>query len=104
MRAQIAGFDSTAYGTVGMSATDFYNSLVWALDLRLEPGDNRSPLTIGVHSDTYSSQHTGYDAVASLAQRRQVIIDFLDYALTHPDVRIVSTRQVIEWMSAPVAL
>jgi hypothetical protein len=29
----MAGFDSTAYGTLGKSGPDFYNSMKWSLDL-----------------------------------------------------------------------
>lgn len=98
------GFDSTAYGTLKISATDFYNSLVWALDFRLAEGDNRAPLTIGAHSDTYSALNTGYDGVATLEERRKAVTDFIDYALTKPDVRFVTTQQLIDWMRNPVAL
>ncbi|MEE9383022.1 MAG: hypothetical protein V3V08_06365 [Nannocystaceae bacterium] len=100
----LAGFDSTAYGTVKMSAGDFLNSMKWALEFRLEEGSSRAPLTIGAHSDTYSKEHHSYDDVASLAERRRAIVDFLDYALTFPEVRIVSAKQLLQWMSDPVAL
>jgi hypothetical protein len=100
--APMAGFDSTAYGTLGKSAPDFYNSMKWALDLRLEKGDNRAPLTIGLHSDTYSTQHKVY--TAPLEARRKALADFIDYALTKPDVRFVSAVQLLQWMSTPAPL
>ena len=96
----MAGFDSTAYGTLGKSGPDFYNSMKWALDLRLEKVDNRAPLTIGLHSDTYSSQHKGY--TAPLEARRKALADFIAYALTKPEVRFVSAVQLLQWMSSPV--
>ncbi len=96
----MAGFDSTAYGTLGKSGPDFYNSMKWALDLRLEKVDNRAPLTIGLHSDTYSSQHKGY--TAPLEARRKALADFIGYALTKPEVRFVSAVQLLQWMSSPV--
>jgi hypothetical protein len=96
------GFDSTAYGTLGISPAAFLSSLKWALDLRLEQGDNRAPLIFGIHSDTYSSENTGYSQ--PLAERRQAIVDFLDYALTKPDVRFVSAKQLIQWMCTPTPL
>ena len=100
----LAGFDSTAYGTLKMSAGDFLNSMKWALDFRLESGDSRAPLTIGVHRDTYSEKHKAYDDVASLAERRKAIVVFLDYAATHPEVRIVTAKQLQQWMSDPEPL
>jgi len=96
------GFDSTAYGTLGLSPAAFLNSMKWALDLRLQEGDNRAPLLIGLHSDTYSSENTGYSQ--PLAARRQAVEDFLDYALTKPDVRFVSAKQLIQWMCSPAPL
>lgn len=100
----MAGFDSTAYGTLKLSARDFTNSMKWALDFALEDGSNRAPVTIGVHSDTYSEKHKSYDDVATLAERRQAIVDFLDYAVSFPEVRIVTAKQLLQWMSNPVAL
>lgn len=99
---RMSGFDSTAYGTLKISASDFYNSMKWSLDLRLEPGDNRAPLTIGLHSDTYSAKHTGY--IPSLEERRKALVDFIEYALTKPDVRFVSAKQLLQWMSDPKPL
>jgi peptidoglycan/xylan/chitin deacetylase (PgdA/CDA1 family) len=96
----MAGFDSTAYGTLGKSGPDFYNSMKWSLDLRLDKVDNRAPLTIGLHSDTYSSRHTGYSA--PLEARRKALADFIAYALTKPEVRFVSAVQMLQWMSSPV--
>jgi hypothetical protein len=96
------GFDSTAYGTVGISAAAFESSLKWALDLRLAQGDNRAPLIVGLHTDTYSSENTGYSQ--PLAERRQAIVHFLDYALSKPDVRFVSAKQLIQWMCSPTPL
>jgi peptidoglycan/xylan/chitin deacetylase (PgdA/CDA1 family) len=98
--SNLAGFDSTAYGTLGKSGPDFYNSMKWSLDLRLEKVDNRAPLTIGLHTDTYSSQHTGY--AAPLEARRKALADFIAYALTKPEVRFVSAVQMLQWMSSPV--
>lgn len=100
------GFDSTAYATsggMGMSAAAFHDSLKWALELRMAEGDNRAPLTIGLHSDTYSAQNTGYSQ--PLAERRAALADFVDYALrTYPEVRFVSTKQLLMWMSHPTPL
>jgi len=100
--APMAGFDSTAFGTLGKSGPDFYNSMKWALDLRLEPGDNRAPLTVGLHSDTYSAVHKGYGA--PLEARRKALVDFIDYALTRPEVRFVTAVELLEWMSSPAPL
>ena len=88
--------------TLNISAQDFYNSMKWALDLRLEDVDNRAPLLIGLHSDTYSTQNMGYSQ--PLDQRRKAVSDFLDYALSKPEVRFVSAKQLIQWMCDPKPL
>jgi peptidoglycan/xylan/chitin deacetylase (PgdA/CDA1 family) len=103
----MVGFDSTAYATVHLSANDFYNAMKWGLDRRLDEVDNRAPLTIGVHSDVYSADNPDgaiYDPYASLEQRRGAIEDFIDYALAKPDVRFVTAKQILQWMSDPVPL
>jgi uncharacterized protein YpiB (UPF0302 family) len=75
----------------------------WALDFRMEEGDNRAPLTIGLHSDTYSEENTGY--TQPLAARRSALSDFIDYALdTYDEVRFVTTVQMLQWMSEPTEL
>jgi hypothetical protein len=96
------GFDSTAYGTLNISAEAFENSMKWALDLRLENGDNRAPLLIGIHSDTYSTENVGY--AQPLEARKAAIVHFLDYALSKPQVRFVSARQLLQWMCDPKPL
>lgn len=95
-------FDSTAYGTLGLTGKQFEDGMKWALDLKLQDGDSRAPLTIGLHSDTYSEQNTGYKT--PLAERRQALVNFLNYAQTKPEVRFVTYQQLIHWMVKPVPL
>ncbi|ROS05574.1 polysaccharide deacetylase [Sinobacterium caligoides] len=75
------------------NADDIYAILKHTLDLRLK--GNRAPMVIGAHSKNYSSP----DSPMAVALKR-----FVEYALTHQDVRIVSHKQVIDWMSHPRAL
>jgi hypothetical protein len=99
----IAGFDSTAWGTVGESAEAYLEQMKWALDLRLEAGDSRAPMTLGVHTDTYSEEQTAYPQT-TLDARRAALTGFIDYALSKPEVRFVSAKQLLQWMSKPTAL
>ena len=100
----IAGFDSTAWGTVKESASEYLQQMKWALDLRLEPGDSRAPMTLGVHTDTYSPAQDQAYPQASLEERRAALTDFIDYALSKPEVRFVSAKQLLQWMSDPKPL
>jgi len=71
------------------------------LDLRLQGG--RAPFTFGAHSDYYCSlRDSGSDTTAS--DRREALEEFILYALSKPDVRVVPYRTIIEWMRNPHGL
>lgn len=97
------GFDYNAW-TGGLSGSAYCSKLKSNLDHRLST--NRCPMLIGVHSDYYASTNTDFDKLVSakLAARRQAIADFITYALTKPDVRIVAYVDAINWMRKPVGL
>jgi hypothetical protein len=42
--------------------------------------------------------------MAGKEERRQAIEDFLTYALTIPEVRVVSVKKVLDWVRSPVAM
>jgi hypothetical protein len=70
-------------------------------------GGNRSPFTIGAHTDIYSQ----YDESANMTwtnfnyqARRKALSDFIDYALSKPEVRLVTYRQLISWLRKPTPL
>ena len=60
-------------------------------------------MTVGGHTDGYSSLYTAAPN-ATTEERQWAVEMFLDFALGHPDVRIVPMGEIIEWMRAPVAL
>jgi hypothetical protein len=63
-------------------------------------------MLIGVHTDYYASTNTVFENTvnAKLTSRRQAITDFITYALTKADVRIVAYSDVINWMRKPAGL
>jgi hypothetical protein len=69
------------------------------------PG-NRAPFFIGAHSDLYDPNNPAATGCAnSIADRRKVISDFLDYALKYdPAVRVVPYAEVLHWMQHPIGL
>jgi hypothetical protein len=97
------GFDYNAW-TGGSSGADFLATMKSSLDFHMTT--NRSPFLIGTHTDYYAANNAAFDGVskAKLAERRKAIVDFLDYALSKPEVRIVRLIDVIHWMRNPVAL
>ncbi|MBN1981852.1 MAG: hypothetical protein JW795_09985 [Chitinivibrionales bacterium] len=41
---------------------------------------------------------------ATVEQRQRALAAFLDYALTKPEVRIVTVKQILDWARKPVGL
>ena len=101
----ITGFDSSILTQA--NGKDFLAMLKMALDYRAKAGNNRAPLTIGLHSDTYASANpsgANYDGALNLAARREALASFIDYALQNPNVRFVGGIKLIDWMENPVPL
>ncbi len=88
----------------GMDAQEFLSALKHTLGLRLE--SNRAPMIFGAHTELYTEGAESYLSVPQMTfqQRRDVIEAFLNYALTFDDVRIVSTKEILDWVRNPVAL
>lgn len=101
----ITGFDSSVLTQANGSKYELM--LKNAIEYRLKEGGNRAPLTVGLHTDTYAEANpagVNYDAALNLEQRREALKNFIEYALTKPEVRFVTGVQLIEWMRNPVPL
>lgn len=125
-QAKAAGFDYNlwkAYKMPDMSKDKFVEVLKKNLKLRMDKGagwpydpGNRSPFCIGMHSDYYTPDKpdTVYDEGSKTnvdvfpttdhVDRTQGVIEFIEWALEIPEVRIVRFIDVIKWMRDPVAL
>ena len=83
----------------------FADVLKQSLDQRL--AGNRSPLNVGLHSDIYAQWNESPNKAFSnftYLQRRSALKEFIDYAQSKPEVRIVTYRQLIAWMRHPTPL
>jgi hypothetical protein len=98
---KITGFDWNLWVAFQMSAPEVVATVRYTLDLRL--AGNRAPLTFGTHSDIYSEQYEGITG-STAEERRRALVQILDDALARPEVRVVSGRQLLEWMRAPAPL
>src|SRR5439155_8404951 len=103
MASTVTGFDFNLWTKCQNESTfNFTDVLKQSLDQRL--AGNRSPFTIGVHTDIYSqfddSANTTWTNFPYQA-RRKALSDFIDYALSKPEVRLVSFRQLIGWLRKP---
>lgn len=95
---KITGFDYNMWITFRMSSDEFLATLKYNLDLRLR--GNRTPFMPGFHSDYYSDKFAAPNS--SPSERRQALADFVDYALTKPEVRLTPIRDVLDWMRDPI--
>jgi peptidoglycan/xylan/chitin deacetylase (PgdA/CDA1 family) len=98
---KITGFDYNLWTLYAMNKAEFLATLKYSFDQRLQ--GNRAPMMVGIHSDYYSSKYTGAPN-ATAEERQEAIAEFLDYVLKHPDTRVVSPKQILDWMRAPVGL
>lgn len=77
---------------VAMDSAEYVATLKYTLDERL--AGNRAPFAFGLHGQYYASNEWMGGA----------LLEFIRYALTKPEVRIVSGKQLLDWMERPVAL
>jgi len=98
----IAGFSE---GGSGFTKDEYLSTLKYNLDLRLK--GNRAPMLFGAHTPFYTAEAMGEDISPpniSYLEMREVIQEFIDYALTKPDVRIVPFYKILKWCKNPVPL
>lgn len=86
----------------GLKANEYLAVLKYTLDKRLE--GNRAPFMFGVHSQMYRDQWCQTYTNITGAEMRQALEDFVDYALSKQEVRVVRGIDVIHWMQDPVPL
>lgn len=104
----LTGFDYNVFAPAdwsgaAMNANEYLVILKYSFDLHMK--GNRAPFTFGMHPDFYAeSQNEYYASAGDHNSRRKVVEDFLEYVLSHPDVRVVTGKDVISWMKKPVGL
>jgi peptidoglycan/xylan/chitin deacetylase (PgdA/CDA1 family) len=98
---KITGFDWNLWVAFGMSGPEVVATFRYSLDQRL--AGNRAPLTFGLHSDIYSDQYTTA-LPAGAEERRRALREILDVALARPEVRVVSAKQLLDWLRQPEPL
>jgi peptidoglycan/xylan/chitin deacetylase (PgdA/CDA1 family) len=89
---KISGLDWNVFEAAKCTGPEFLAILKHTLDLRL--AGNRAPFMVGGHTALYP---------ANKPDRRKAIEDFVAYALSKPEVKIVTGKQLIEWLRAPQA-
>jgi hypothetical protein len=98
---KITGLDYNMWVQFKMTKAEYLATLKYTLDLRLR--GNRAPFAFGAHSDIYSSKYTAAEG-ASVAERQQAMEELIRYALSKPEVRVVTVKQILDWIRNPVPL
>ena len=103
--AKVTGFDYNLMlkgsGGACMSVPEYAATLKYNLDLRLQ--GNHAPMLFGAHPDYYVDSWNSGGANTG-EERRKAIEDFISYATSKSQVRVVSYKTVLDWMRHPVAL
>lgn len=100
---KITGFDFNLWDQAKLNKKETLATLKHTLDLRLKNG-NRAPFMFGAHTDYYGSKNADLFPQISVRDRQKVIEEFLTYALSKPEVRIVPFISIINWMRNPSAI
>jgi Polysaccharide deacetylase len=99
---KITGLDYNLFYDFKTTKAEFVAILKYTLDLRMK--GNRAPLLFGMHSKIYATADMEPLPQASVADRRAAVVEFLRYAITIPEVRVVTTKAVLDWIRKPVPL
>src|SRR5262249_51214219 len=77
-------------------------TLKYTLDQRL--AGNRAPMIFVGHTHVYEAGWNGNAPnVQDLAERRAILEEFINYALSKPEVRMRPVADIATWMNNPVA-
>jgi hypothetical protein len=99
----IIGYDYDLWSAAELSAVEVLGMLKYNLDLRI--AGNRAPFTFGAHSQYYAGNWAATNAPnATEGQMQKAMMDFVEYALSKSEVRVVSAETVIDWMENPTEL
>ena len=107
---KITGMDWNIWFQYFMDKADALATMKYSFDLRYD--GNRCPFTFGMHTDIYSDKYDIYDLEgdekdhikANAAQRREAVVEFLEYISKKPDCRVTTADNVRKYLENPVAM
>ncbi len=100
---KITGFDYNLWGLAKLNKAESLAVLKYTLDLRIQNG-NRAPFMLGAHTDYYGSKNASLFSQISVRDRQKVIEEFITYARSKSEVRIVPFISIVNWMRNPSAI
>jgi len=78
---------------------------VWKYTLDRKYAGNRAPMVMLLHGDITAPSYGGDPVnIRDYRDRQKAVKDFIVYALSKPDVRIVPAKDVLDWLENPVPL
>ncbi len=89
---KITGFDWNLWFAAQVSGPEFLAILKYNFDLRR--AGNRAPFLLGAHTENYADNH----------ERKQALQDFVAYATSFPETRLVQHKEVLDFMREPKVL
>jgi hypothetical protein len=102
---KIAGLDYTLLMDAHVTGDEMRAILSYNLDLHL--AGNRAPFILIGHSHLYAfstaKDNPDTPSLEARDARWKGLTDFLTYAMSKPEVRMVSEREVVDWMRAEAA-
>jgi len=98
---KITGVDYNLFVLFKMNKAEYLATIKYTLDQRLT--GNRCPFPFVGHTDFYSSKYTAAPNI-SATERQEAVEEFLEYAISKPEVRVVRYIDIINWMKNPVPL
>ncbi len=100
---KITGFDYNIWSEAELNKDEFLGILKYNLDLRLS--GNRAPFMLGAHTQYYTDEWANQHAPnATKDEMREVISEFIDYALSKSQVRIRPAIDIINWCNNPTPI
>lgn len=107
---KITGMDWNIWFQYFMDKADALATMKYSFDLRYD--GNRCPFTFGMHTDIYSDKYDIYDLEgdekdhikAIAAQRREAVVEFLEYISKKPDCRVTTADNIRKYLENPVAM
>jgi peptidoglycan/xylan/chitin deacetylase (PgdA/CDA1 family) len=99
---KITGFDWNLWVAFRMTGPEVVATYKYSLDRRL--AGNRAPLTFGTHTDIYSEQYDPPITGSTAEERRRALAEILAWSLGRPEVRVVTAKQLLDWLRNPAPL
>lgn len=94
---KVTGLDYNMFVLCKMNKDEFVATLKYTLDLKLN--GNKCPFIFGCHSDIYTDIYDKYVNIpnANFIERQNALEEFINYALSFPNVKISSYKQFYHW-------